>query len=145
MKFLTGMHLFFFLICCSLLSKHGSKKWAKQQRIQRRTRDSTEICCFMGHQAQEKPCLQKWAALIRLFDADNSQSNLETRLILAMFYFARALPSTLVWTMVLWRAETLYPWEKRVSQPCIKCLTGHRHHGEGEKMLCFNAFFHNYP
>ena len=44
--------------------KQGFKKLARQQPTQRRTKDSTEICCFTAHQEQGKPCLQRWEDLL---------------------------------------------------------------------------------
>ena len=35
--------------------------------------------------------------------------------------------------MVSWREVTLFPWEKRAWQPCIKCLTGPRPQDGGKK------------
>ena len=43
----------------SLPLKRDSKKLAKQQQIQRRTKGFTEICCFMGLLGQAKLCLRR--------------------------------------------------------------------------------------
>lgn len=46
-------------LICSLPLKQDSKKLAKQQQIQRRTKGFTEIYCFMGLLGQAKLCLQR--------------------------------------------------------------------------------------
>lgn len=46
-------------LICSLPLKQDSKKLAKQQQIQRRTKGFTEIYCFMGLLGRAKLCLQR--------------------------------------------------------------------------------------